>query len=86
MQLTTVEIRYDREGISLGQAVITFAKLSDAKKAIENFHGRTLDGTPMQVSECLHVSQSYGSCAREFDVRNSAPVYASVSCITSGPA
>jgi RNA recognition motif. (a.k.a. RRM, RBD, or RNP domain) len=49
LQVNGVELRYDRAGHSIGQAVVTFNRLPDAKKAVQDFHGRTLDGTPMQV-------------------------------------
>jgi RNA recognition motif. (a.k.a. RRM, RBD, or RNP domain) len=52
-----VELRYDRMGNSIGQAVVTFNRLPDAKKAVTDFHGRTLDGTPMQVcTSCMHAA------------------------------
>jgi RNA recognition motif. (a.k.a. RRM, RBD, or RNP domain) len=62
LQVNGVELRYDRAGNSIGQAVVTFNRLPDAKKAVQDFHGRTLDGTPMQVFIHVYLLYVHTSC------------------------
>lgn len=44
-----VDVRFDKQGRSLGTAEVLFARQSDAMSCVKKFNGLTLDGTPMKV-------------------------------------
>lgn len=48
-EVKSVNMRYDSNGKSTGQADVTFSKRSDAVSCVERFNNVSLDGTPMLV-------------------------------------
>ena len=47
--VTSVVMRRTNDGRSVGKFDVTYAKKADAPKAVQKFHGLTLDGRPMVV-------------------------------------
>eukprot|EP01084_Bolivina_argentea_P116713 207319_1 len=58
-----VSMQYDRNGRSMGAAVVTFEDPVNAGRAVERFHSRTLDGIPMSVTLGRSTGSSQAAAA-----------------------
>ncbi len=58
-----VSMQYDRNGRSMGVAVVTFEDPVNAGRAVERFHSRTLDRIPMSVTLGRSTGSSQAAAA-----------------------
>lgn len=55
-QVKSVQVFYDKEGQSTGQAEVTFSRKGDAEKVSAEYDGAEVDGRPMNVKVIASVS------------------------------